>query len=213
MKKSIFTILITLCIFILSACFSPWAGDEGYVTFNFCSSARSFVNLENKEFEKFSYEFTFKSHGRNDLKITAPNGSRTIVVPIGIYTVTIKAFDNTGLRAYGSVYFQDDNYSGLAVIEIKAGQNIKVEAEMFSAVEVFNWEEFRIILENDNEDRDIYIFLQNSFPAIGAGINVKGKKHLIADTDVIIDGTTFTNINMFTTTDNPFTMFLSEKKK
>ncbi|MCL2808471.1 MAG: hypothetical protein FWD24_00235 [Treponema sp.] len=226
MKSIKFGLIIftTLCLFILSACFSPWAGDEGIVTFNFGGSARTFVNLNNGEFGNFSYEITFKSPGRADIVRTLPSGGKgSVTVLPGVYTITAKAFDNAGLRAYGGAIHinewnedydrEHEDTESFIKVEIVAGKNTNVNIEMWSAVEVGSWAELKSALELESPagvgilDRWLFVFLKNSFSTVNSdsGIIARGNKILAADNDVTINGSVFGSDPMFTVMSNAST--------
>jgi len=171
-------------------------GNEGFVTFNFGNSARSFVNLATEEYLNFSYEFTFRSHGRSDFKTTAPRGSGTLVVPVGTYTVTVKAFNGNVLQGFGNVE---------SFVEVNPGKNTTAFLDMHSAVEVSDWISLQDALYAyetglSGLPRKLYIFLQNSFSTNinSSMIDVRGVKYLIAEKNVTIDGSVFgSSSNMF----------------
>ncbi|MCL2808470.1 MAG: hypothetical protein FWD24_00230 [Treponema sp.] len=193
-QKIVFIFITALCIFILSACFSPWVGDEGQITFNFGDSARSFVNWD-REKNNLSYEITLKSPGMSDIVRTFPSTGGSITVLPGTYSVTIKARDNNTLKGYGLT-------SG---IDVKAGFHTAVSLEIHSAVEVGNFDQLNNALELMDENgisfnnpdirdsRKLYIFITNDIDGFNNGepslLVVLGNKILISEKNVTIKGT------------------------
>ncbi|MCL2721272.1 MAG: hypothetical protein FWD47_08035 [Treponema sp.] len=183
-----FILFVVFCVFLLSACFSPWMGDEGFVTFNFGNSARSLFVIWEEE-SNLTYEVGF---GGANLHFTATlkNGSGTIAVPIGTYWVSVRVYDRNGLRGMGFAEGET---------EVRAGKNTNVEIDMYSAVEVNSWEGLREALEDSSSNRRLYIHVKNNLQALSNGITVNGEKFLISNSNITIDGSSFTNPNpMFT---------------
>ncbi|MCL2441204.1 MAG: hypothetical protein FWD14_05650 [Treponema sp.] len=185
MKKIVFLSFAALCIICLNSCFSPWKDDEGILLINFGVSGRSFVNLESGEFRNFTNTVILKSTNGNRIERTFSGTAGAVSVPPGVYTVSIKASDNSGVRAFGI----HNN-----TVTIRAGQNVSAGLIMYSAVEVTNENELSAALEllyngqvvNSNAARHLYVLVGKSFSSEDYFF-IDGRVTLVSETDVVIN--------------------------
>ncbi|MCL2441203.1 MAG: hypothetical protein FWD14_05645 [Treponema sp.] len=193
LKPAFFSLLLLYITFIVS-CFSPWKEDEGLLSINFgvsgaSDSSRSFVNLESGEFRNFTNTVILKSTNGNRIERTFSGAAGSVSVPPGVYTVSIKASDSSGVRAFGI----HNN-----TVTIRAGQNVSAGLTMYSAVEVTNETEFRAAFELANRGspvgvtggetgRHLYILIGRSFVCSGSHIDVNGRVTLVSETDAEIN--------------------------
>jgi len=189
MKAERFLLLFTAAfsIFCFNACFSPWAGDEGTIMINFGDSSRAFVN--NGEFQSFRHEVYLRSPGGSLIKTGEFTGaSGTVSAPPGTYIITVKGYSNEQLRSYG---ISADAVSGKE-ITIHAGVKNSVTVSMNSAVEVSDWRGLKEAFNsaNQNDQRDLYIFIKNNISAGNdtAGIDLTGNVILITENTAEISG-------------------------
>jgi len=195
-----FSKVITLtifCVIFFSACFSYWAENEGTIVINFGSSAsRSFYNPNENEgdYLNFIYEVYVRRAGSTNLtKVGEFEGeSGQISVLPGIYTVILKAYDNNNgsrgiLRGYG--YSVNDN-SKRAEVQVNAGDTIKVDVDLHSAVEVDTWDKLIEAVydanDNNNSGRKLYIFINKDLDADSTAV-IGGNITLIPNGNVTIE--------------------------
>jgi len=189
-KRIIAVFLAFIVVLFLSACFSGWRGmneGEGRITINLGNTARAFVNLDNNEFLKFSHEITLMDSKKVIIKQEKFSGNKvSFNVPADSYTVTIKAYDDGGLRAYGIT----------PNVNVINGQNKNTQVIMYSASEVNNMEELSAVfsemsdISDTDAAREYYVLIKDTLNAVSDNINTinlrRGKITLIAETDVSI---------------------------
>jgi hypothetical protein len=177
MKKFYFPILwalIAITILLLSACFSPWAGNEGTLTIRLGgNSNRAAINLEDGEQNTLAYTITLTDSDGKTESYDFPAGETkaTFKLNPGTYAVTVKGrgerpslYDNDDsfepnfpdimLRAYG----EDDE------VIIESGSSRSASIQMFPAVEVSNEVQFIIngvTTYDGTEPKKEYIFITN----------------------------------------------------
>jgi len=135
-----FWITITGCVFFtlaLTACFSPYKGDTGYITINLgagssnahSGSARAMPwppdDPENNILEYIEYKITLTG-SKGDLPVITANGGTIIneAVPVGFYNIKVLAFYNEELYAEcdgtNTVQVRADVYNSVTVKMYKA---------------------------------------------------------------------------------------------
>jgi hypothetical protein len=198
MKKMTSPFLLAGCLLLgLTACFSPWAGDETELRISLGNQglSRQLVGITGTppDYESFTYELILKGPGgtqRFDF-----NGTSAVVKVVpGNYQVTVRALGNSDavnagggpnpfpagtmiLRAFGE---QD--------VTVRGGAAIPVSIDMTSAMEVTNWEQLGVACSLDaNSTRKEFIFIKNSFSTtVGAAISIDRNITLRAERPVSI---------------------------
>ena len=193
-KVLILTAVLT-GIFCFNACFSPWAGDEGTLTFNFGENASRGVYV-NDEYTSFSHKVILKNEGNEIVKEHTFTGTRgTVSVPAGLYTVTIKGYEKDVLRSYGT---------NEEAVEVINGQDSSVTVNMFSAAEAGSEVAFYDVFDRAAKEADsfsktpLYVFITEDieFREIKTS-SIKGIITIIAETDVKLDWSAVnSNINI-----------------
>jgi len=208
-KKFIFNLsapvkIIAAAFFILSfsACFSPWDGGEGTLSFNFGgdNSARHMIDLDSEEYKNYIHEVILKNlDGEIVLQDKFSGKTGIVSIHAGTYTVTIKGYDTDGvLHSYG-IY--SDEAKEKHSITVTAGKNEEVPVKMHSAAEVFSWEEIRNVVEeavngaSEYPERELYILINSEELAANETITVSSARiTLVAEHSVTIDASAATPI-------------------
>jgi len=163
--KAPFTVAAVFTL-LVSACFSPWQGDEGTLIISVGdSSSRTLVNVGSNEQASFSYELIMTGPGGEQTYQFDPGAtSLTVKVPHGEWQVEVRAmgpvpaidganlFSSPTLRAFGE-------WEGT----VSPGGNTTAGVTMYSASEVTSWAQLEAAVDDGTVggDRKEIIFLKN----------------------------------------------------
>jgi len=136
--KKIFGLLAALCLVTLGSCFSPWNGGEGTITIAFGSSGpdgRSVATTE--EIAGFTHRITLTGPDgiTENHSFTGP-GQLTVAVAPGIWTIDIRALENTQEEEEPAEQILRAAGFGQAVVQ--AGSNATASIAMARATKVSN---------------------------------------------------------------------------
>ncbi|MCL2192455.1 MAG: hypothetical protein FWB78_03540 [Treponema sp.] len=194
--KKIFAIFAVLCIMTLSACFSPWTGGgEGTITISFgTAEPGGRIAVQPDDIADLTHHITLTGPGGAvDGGVFPDGGSATFVVAPGTWTISIRA-EGPKPKEYGDAFPQDQMLRaiGLWEAEVRAGENVRAEITMISAVEVATHAQLSSAISNARTDGgEKIIFITGNIPAEGTytiptGTNIT----LVSDEGVTITRTT-----------------------
>ena len=168
-RKPVFLLPLLGCLLmVLSACFTPYTGEEVTVTIGVDNSENGRtllpLNINGQPTETLSYEVILSSSSRTKQYSFEPGVPLTVKVFQGKYDITVRAmgastmysatagFPSTILRALGE-------WSG----DIRAG-NKMIPVTMYSATEVTTWEQLDAALGGISLPRKEIIILKGGGP-------------------------------------------------
>jgi len=147
-------VFVAALALLVSACFSPWQGEEATLTISVGdSSSRTLVNLGANEQASFSYELIMNGPGGKKTFTFDPGAtSLTVKVTPGEWQAEVRAIGSTTtLRAFGE-------WEGTVAL----GETTTAAVTMYSASEVTSWAQLEAAVDGSpaGGNRKEIIFLK-----------------------------------------------------
>ncbi|MCL2831696.1 MAG: hypothetical protein FWD78_00865 [Treponema sp.] len=192
----------TILILALAGCFSPWKGDEGYLTISLGSgTSRAGWNIDDEN-QNYDQEIILDGPGgRISQKIAKGVTAASIKLIPGDWNVMVRA---TGARPEAESELQPgaDSYEslgfpavmlkalGYGTVKIEAGKTSPVKISMAAATEVFNWDQLNYAFRQASASEEYILIADNIKTESSLSFYVETgdtkKLTLVADKDVKI---------------------------
>ena len=188
-NKTKFALMVPLLALLLSACFTPWVGDEAELTIDLGTAGRAAVTPQ--EFAGLSFELILDGPGGKLTETISGSARASIKLLPGIYHITVRGTgDNPDPVLYAGFPDKMLRVWGTYTANVKPGQKNRAAIAVTSTAEVTNWEQLSTAITNaDTSGRKEIILLSNSIFTSANTINIPSG----SDITLLPDGTVTIN--------------------